>query len=283
MRPVEYITERQHSWALRHGIPLDEAGYAVSLNDNLFLPLTPEAVREYQAGAGRELEGPMRAPHSSSALVANVFNYWRLYHDYAPIISAIRPSLVDYTVEDVRFEARCPIAWPVPRGTPPHLDVVIRYRDQAEPDVVKAIAVESKFQEGYGQGQGSFVETYQYTQNKDIWFGLDRLQELATQIRPDNILYRHLKVSQLIKHILGLHAQFGGTRNFELVYLWYPVAGPEAVEHSDEIRRFQQIAEACRPRINFRAIAYPDLIHALARSHGDVHGAYIDYLMERYF
>lgn len=68
-----------------------------------------------------------------------------------------------------------------------------------------------------------------------------------------------------------------------MLYLWYPAPGPEAVEHADEIRRFQQIAEACQPRINFRAIAYPGLIHALARSHGDVHGAYNDYLMERYF
>lgn len=74
MRPVEYITERQHSWALRHGIPLDENGWAVQLNDNLFLPLIPEAIREFEAGAGQELEGPMRAPHSSSALAVNVFS-----------------------------------------------------------------------------------------------------------------------------------------------------------------------------------------------------------------
>lgn len=219
MHPIEYITKRQRSWALRHGIPLDEDGWAVSLNDNLFLPLTPEAVREYQAGAGRELEGPMRAPHSSSALVVNVFNYWRLYHDYAPIISAIRPTLIDYTVEDVRFEVQCPIAWPVPRGKPPHLDVVIRYRDQAEPDVVKAIAVESKFREGYGQGQGNFADAYLAAENADIWKGVQPLRDIAHRIHQDEILFQQLKVSQLIKHILGLNAQFGGAQNFELLLL----------------------------------------------------------------
>ena len=40
MRPTEYITERQYSWARRHGIPIDEAGYTTEFGDNFFLPLT---------------------------------------------------------------------------------------------------------------------------------------------------------------------------------------------------------------------------------------------------
>ena len=74
-----------------------------------------------------------------------------------------------------------------------------------------------------------------------------------------------MKVAQLIKHILGLKAQFQGLRNFDLVYLWYPAPGAEAVEHEDEIRRFQELTDDCQPRVRFRAIAYPDLIQALAR------------------
>jgi len=282
MRTVEYITERQHSWALRHGIPLDENGWAVQLNDNLFLPLTPEAIREFEAGAGQELEGPMRAPHSSSALAVNVFHYWRLYNQLGPILSTITPGLSAYEVKDIRFEAKCPINWTTPR-MPPHLDVVIRYQDQAEPGITKAIAVESKFQELYGQGQGSFVPTYLAEENAAIWSGLEPMRELAKQIKPENILFRQLKVSQLIKHCLGLNAQFGGTKNYELVYLWYPVPGPEAVQHEEEIDRFRQVAESCQPRVKFRAMTYQDLIYSLARREGDAHGAYIDYLMERYF
>lgn len=282
MRPVEYITERQHSWALRHGIPLDEDGYVGSLSNNLFLPLTPEAIREFQAGAGQELKRSMRAPHSSSALVVNVFQYWRLYNQLGPILSVIAPGLKDYVVQDIRFEAQCPINWPAAR-TPPHLDVMIRYQEQAEPDIIKAIAVESKFQELYGQGQGSFAASYLDAENSPIWHGLEPLRELATQINPENALFRQLKVSQLIKHCLGLNAQFGTANNFELVYLWYPVPGQEAVQHEEEIARFRQVAESCQPRVKFRAITYQDLIHALARNHGDDHGAYVDYLMERYF
>jgi hypothetical protein len=282
MRPVEYITERQHSWALRHGIPLDKDGYVVSLNNNLFLPLTPEAIGEFQEGAGRELDTSMKAPHSSSALVVNVFHYWRLYNELGPIISVISPNLSNYKVEDIQFEAKCPIKWATPR-MPPHLDVVIRFRDLAEPDVIKAVAVESKFQETYGQDQGTFADSYMDPQNAAIWAGLEPLQEMGSQIHEGKVLFRQLKVSQLIKHSLGLNSQFGGTQNFELVYLWYPVPGPEAVQHEEEIRRFQQVADACRPRLKFRAIAYTDLIYTLARSHGDTHGAYIDYLMERYF
>jgi len=224
----------------------------------------------------------MRAPHSSSALVVNVFHYWRLYNQLGPILSTIAPGLKDYEVQDVRFEAQCPINWPVPR-TPPHLDVIIRYSQLAQPGVIKAVAVESKFQEIYGQGQGSFADSYLADENKAIWDGLEPMRELATQINPANILFRQLKASQLIKHCLGLKAQFGGTENFELVYLWYPVPGPEAVQHEEEIIRFRQVAESCRPRVKFRAIAYQDLIHSLARKHGDDHGAYVDYLTERYF
>jgi hypothetical protein len=279
MRPVEYITERQHSWALRHGVKLDEADWAVSLNDNLFLPLIPEAVREFQEGRGREVDGPMRAPHSSSALVVNVFHYWRLYKNLGPILSAIAPNLTNYEIQDIRFENKCPINWPVP-GIPPHLDVVIRYQDQSEPGIVKAIAVESKFNELYGQGQGDFAASYLASENSGIWSGLEPFRDLAEQINAQKNLFQYLKVSQLIKHCLGLNSRFGGPKNFELVYLWYPVFGPEAVRHEEEIARFQEVAKSC---IKFRAMTYQDLIYSLAKNQGDEHGGYIDYLMERYF
>jgi hypothetical protein len=80
-----------------------------------------------------------------------------------------------------------------------------------------------------------------------------------------------------------MKAQYKGLQNFDLVYLWYPAPGVEAVEHEDEIRTFQRLTDACHPKVKFRAVTYPDLIQTLAVQHGTVHGAYIDYLMERYF
>ncbi len=286
MNPYEYLTERQYAWARRHGITIDEAGYTEHLNDNLFLPLTTEAIQEFQAGAGRELENSMRAVHSSSALVANVFNYWRLYNDLIPITSAICLDYGNCSIRDIRFEVQSPINWPPPPQAPvmpPHLDVVIRLQDRSQPDVPKAIAIESKFGEIYNQDQGSFADRYLATENATIWAGMEPLQELADQIHRGEILFQRLKVAQLIKHILGLAAVFRGTQNFSLIYLWYPVPGQEAVGHEDELRRFQQLTNACKPRIKFRAIKYQDLIHSLARAQGGTHGAYIDYLLERYF
>jgi hypothetical protein len=80
-----------------------------------------------------------------------------------------------------------------------------------------------------------------------------------------------------------MNAQFNGTENFELVYLWYPTPGVEAVEHEVEIRQFQQLLTECESRVGFRVIGYPDLFQTLATHQGSEHGAYVDYLMERYF
>lgn len=283
MNPQDYIAERQYGWALRHGVRLDPQNWAIVLNDNLFLPMIPAVIQEYQAGAGQELTGSMRAPHSSSALVVNVFHYWRLYGLPAPILSAISPSYSAFKIQDLRFEVQCPIPWPIPRGIPPHLDVLFRYQDQIDLGTTKAIAIESKFIESYGQGQGDFADSYLAPENAILWQGLAPLLTIATEIHQGGVLFQQLKVSQLIKHILGLKAQFGGTSNFELVYLWYAVAGPEAVQHQEEIDRFRQIVEDCQPAVKFRSLTYQELIHSLAKNQGDAHGAYVDYLMERYF
>lgn len=286
MNPAAYIAEVQYAWARCHGITIDEAGYVAILNDNLFLPLVPEAILEYQAGAGGELQNNMLAVHSSSALVANLFNYWRLYQDYGPIISALAPALVNYMPQDICFEVPAPITWPDGQPAPPippHLDVVIRYRDQAQPEVPKAIAIESKFRELYSQNQGTFADRYLAPENAAMWEGLDPLHQIAVQIGQGEILFMRLKVAQLIKHILGLRSVFLTAQNFELVYLWYTAPGLDAVVHQDEICRFQQATNACRPRVKFRSIEYHDLIHALAVAQGDQHGTYIEYLQERYF
>ncbi len=286
MRPYDYLKERQYSWARRHGIAIDEAGYVEELNDNLFLPPTGEMLRELPRDRDGNPHESVYAAHSSAALVVNLFAYWRLYDDLGPILSALRPDLIGHEAEGLTFEAQCPIGWPDPQPDrkPPHLDAVITYRDKQEPSVVKGIGVESKFGELYGQDQGPFADCYVAEENKSIWEGCEPLRELAVRINGgEKKIYQRLKVAQLIKHVLGLKNQFKGMPNFDLVYLWYPAPGVEAVEHEGEIRAFQKLIDECRPQVKFRAIAYPDLIQTLAVQHGTVHGAYVDYLTERYF
>jgi hypothetical protein len=291
MRPYDYLKERQYSWARRHGIAIDEAGYVDELNDNLFLPPTEEMLRELPRDRDGNPQESVYAAHSSAALVFNVFAYWRLYNKLGPILSTLCPDPIGHeaeklTAEKLTFEAQCPIGWPTPQPDrkPPHLDAVITYRDRAEPSVLKGIGIESKFGEIYGQDQGSFADCYVAEENKSIWEGCESLRKLAMRINGgEKKIYRRLHVAQLIKHALGLKNQFKGMQNFELVYLWYPAPGVEAVEHEGEIKAFQTLIDSCDPRVNFRAIAYPDLIQNLAVQHGRLHGAYVDYLTERYF
>lgn len=287
MNPVAYLTERQYAWARRHGIKLDDDGYVEQhLNDNFFLPLTEEAFREFPGGPAGELHEQLYATYSSAALVVNVFFYWRLYRELGPLLAVLCPNLVDFEVQGTRFEARCPIAWPVPPSqprTPPQLDVLIHYAHEQQPGVAKAIAVESKFREPYGAHRDEFAPCYLANENIDMWRGLEPLHRLAVEIQEGGDLYQRLHVAQLIKHVLGLNSQFKGAQNFELLYLWTPAPGPEAVQLEDEIGRFRKLTDACNPGISFRAIRYDDLIQALAVAHGAVHGAYVDYLVERYF
>jgi hypothetical protein len=243
MKPYEYLTERQYSWARRHGIAIGDAGYVDELNDNLFLPPTDEVLRELPRDRAGDPHESVYAAHSSAALVVNVFSYWRLYNNLRPIISAICPDLINYDAEGLTFEAPCPIGWPNPQPDrrPPHLDVALTYRDKVEPSVPKGVGVESKFGELYGQDQGPFADCYVTPENACIWKGCEPLRELAVRINQgEQRIYRYLKVAQLIKHVLGLMNRFQGSQNFDLVYLWYPAPGIEAVEHEREINAFQE-------------------------------------------
>ena len=286
MRPYDFIKERQYSWARRHGVPIDDDGYVEELHDNFFLPPTEAVLRELPKDRLGDPHESGYAVHSSLALVVNLCFYWRLYENLQPILTAIAPDLNGHDPESLTFEAQCPIGWPSPQPDrkPPHLDAVITYRDKANPQVQKGIGIESKFGELYGQDQGPFADCYVADENKVIWEGFEPFRELAVRInRGERSIYRYLKVAQLIKHALGLKNRFGGTENFDLVYLWYPAPGIEAVKHEEELWQFQKLTAACTPRLRFRAIAYPDLIQTLAVQHGDKHGAYVDYLTERYF
>jgi hypothetical protein len=82
VRVYKSICAQQLVWAARHGVKCDRDGYTLSLNENLYLPLSAATEEEFKSGRGDELgssdkRAKMRALHSSSALAINVFQYWR--------------------------------------------------------------------------------------------------------------------------------------------------------------------------------------------------------------
>src|SRR5947209_926083 len=89
------LTGQQRLWAVQRGLALDSKwhDYVTRCEDNLFQPLSPETNKEYEEGAGVELKPQadgkppkLFALHSSTALVCNLFDYWR--HRDVPVIAS---------------------------------------------------------------------------------------------------------------------------------------------------------------------------------------------------
>ena len=128
------VRKAQRQWARSMGIWFDSSGYVRDIQDNLCQPLSPHAHRCFARGAGSELRGHMRALHSSSALAANLFDYWT-ERDKSPLLAALGVDAKGETSLD--FEARFPTGL---GGTPPHLDVAMRRSTGF------VVAVEAKFE-----------------------------------------------------------------------------------------------------------------------------------------
>src|SRR5688572_10042444 len=98
--------------------------YLPSYRTNLWRPLSATAMGCYDRGSGSELKpgksrrAKMSALHSSSALVANVFDYW-CERDATPLLAALD---VGEAENPFRFEAQFPTGL---EGNPPNLDVAI--------------------------------------------------------------------------------------------------------------------------------------------------------------
>lgn len=81
-------------WATAHVIDVDSRGRVRNLRDNLFAPLNPQTLREFESGDGDELGtaddvGKLHSLWSSAALVCNVFDYWR-ERPSTPLLKALR-------------------------------------------------------------------------------------------------------------------------------------------------------------------------------------------------
>jgi hypothetical protein len=268
-------------WAQRKGIALcGSAGdrgrlaYTRALNDNLFEPLAPEAREEYASGDGGELgrekgrPGKMQAIHSSSALGCNMFHYWRRV-DLGAILRAC--GLPTRGVEGLAFEGRLPISERFRYA--PNLDVLVTYAGD------KAVAaIESKFCEPFStRTKAPLSEKYLESAFDALWDGIPALPIASRCCDPSGQDFLHLDVPQLLKHVLGLRRRAGP--HGRLAYLYYDVPGREGAVHFDEVVRFTEAA--ARDGLPFSSVPYQAVLLRLAEQRS-AHGAWVDYMVERY-
>ena len=262
------IVKQQQTWAKERGIKFDKAGYTYNLVDNLFLPLSHQSEKEFRSGRGDELStGKMLALHSSSALVVNMFEYWRSRNvDFIAQACGASKSATSLHYERTYKTSL--------GGIPPHLDV------EFSNTLAIPLVIEAKFTEHYHR------KTKRYIKDKyldsGLWKGLPCCESLIRLIRKEEqakTSFSFLDVPQLLKHVLGLTKKFG-KRGFELLYLWYDYhPSLEAEKHRQEIRDFEKSISS---EVLFRKMTYQELfvkIRDSTRASAD----YVNYLAERYF
>ncbi|HET8696745.1 MAG TPA: hypothetical protein VFO94_04630, partial [Gammaproteobacteria bacterium] len=206
------------------------------------------------------------APHSSAALVANVFDHWN-GRDLRPLLRALGRSEPH---AELTFEE--PLATGL-EGDPPMADVALRFAGGA------VLAIESKFSEWLVRRPRNKAELKAKYFTRAWWElrGLPGCQSLANDIQRGARRFKWLHAAQLLKHALGLAtcAPHAGA----LCYVYYDWPTREAAEHRAEIERFAAAIDAALP---FTALSYQTLFTRLCADPA-VDGAYLDYLRKRYF
>lgn len=263
---------QQVRWAAQHGLSPDSNGYLPAVRENLFAPLSPATAAEFRAGAGNELidrpgePAKMRALHSSSGLVCNIFDYWRIT-DPEAIGRALGLSLA---IRNVRFEAQLPTGL---RGTPPTLDLLL----VASPAL--AWGVESKFTEPFKPRRKSapFADSY-FEDEVAVWtrLGLPRCQRLAEEISLSRVQFSYLDAPQLLKHALGIRRTY---TEGQLLYVWFNVDAVEARLLATEIDTF---ARSVDEALGFRAVRHQEVFTRLS-GEAAADASYVDYMRTRYF
>jgi hypothetical protein len=287
MNGLEFIKSKQQNWASRKGIKLvggnipdkGEKNYLYNLTDNLFEPLSKESLDCYNSGDGNETKdsktrlAKMKALHSSSAIVINLFQYWQ-ERDVSPIVYACKlcsKSKNNFTNE-IKFEEKFEISGDKSQFPfSPNIDIVIKDSQSF------VYAIESKFTEPYREKPKGIK--LKYIDNLSFWNGLPGLYELAKEICPDNNKFQYLDAAQLLKHILGLKKKHH-KNGFHLLYLWYDVIGKNGFEHREEIEQFAEIAKG--DNIKFSHITYQEVIIKLTQEFYVGNEEYCNYLTNRY-
>lgn len=271
------IRRLQREWAEARGLAVDAKDNLADYRQNLRTALSKRAVDAFRISATAELVdsangGPakMRALYSSSALAANLFDYWSS-RDAGPLLRALH---IDGTPTSLEFEAPLRTGY----ATPPQLDVLIRLSGGG------LVGIESKFTDWMTKKSKQAEKLSPYFQvdgSSSYWSraGLAASHKLAKSILDTPDRFEVLDVPQLLKHALGLH-KAAGQKPWRLVYVYYAGSGAIATSHDDELARF---TAAVGTEVHFSSMTYQALVASLVNAPSDVDAEYVAYLRERYF
>lgn len=278
-KTLEDIYDYQRTWADRLKKKYDNKTDVVDdLQENLFVKRLSDLSRhEFEAGLGNELgseekPGHMYSLHSSSALVVNIFEWWRQNNRVNEIAKACNAS---YEMNQMKYEKTFPT--PISGKHPPHLDVEFRDSDS------NILVIESKFTEIYSE-RSDKKHSPRYLKTDGLWDKIPKCGVLFNQIYEEGTQksgFVYLDVMQLLKHLLGLtYAKVNAKVNtFELLYLWYDFQSSESKKHRDEVKDFEARIDG---DIRFRAMTHDELFAEIRKISG-IDKGYEYYLFGRYF
>lgn len=228
-------------FAAVHSVPTDTRGYTSCPQGNLLPGLDWPAIEADFSGAdGHELDGKIRAVHSSAALAVNSFGIFRTCPQRLWLLGRSG-------AQSLQFERKAPTSL---RGTPPNLDVWIEREGET-------VAVESKLLEYLCPKAARFANAYArlVEQAEPCW------QEAYAHAECGEKQY--LDRAQLIKHHFGLRAYQGQhpEQQVHLLYLfWEPLNWcdlPECRQHREELHAFTDLVSSSSLR--FRWMTYSQL------------------------
>lgn len=320
MNTFDFIKVKQRIWAKKRKISLvnskgnkgepnctQEYNYTQDIKENLYIPLSKESKEDFIKGNGNELKGKMRALHSSSALIVNVFEFLKVSNQFDILAKSLKiPSIA---IESLSYEEKFKII--LNRFSPneekfkilsnrfsPNIDICFKYKDYIT-------AIESKFTEPYQTSPQEKKDDQENQEEKDdqkekesfpkeylnnfsMWKEIPNINKLADDIFKKNKEFKYADAPQLIKHILGLLSnKDGNKKKFRLVYLWYDGFEEEGYNHSCEIKELRDIFKS--DNINFQSITWQEVIIKLFKSYDikDVSkiykaSEYKNYITERY-
>jgi hypothetical protein len=237
---------------------------------------------EYLNADGRELDDKFLALYSSSALVCNVFDYWRARPDIVGTCFEL-PS-----VEAMRFEQEYRLFDDlIPRYSAnknakgPNVDVELKGSDSDN------IVIECKFAEPfvkYASTRQPFTSTYFRPEAAPIWAGLDSTREFATRIDQGLEHFERLDPAQLIKTGAACQKRFGAGR-WRFIYLWYKTTNNGTLTDDcrvlvAELARFRDLTRGELPLTDMN---WQELFYRLEARSGEEDSSYCAYLRDRYF
>jgi hypothetical protein len=274
MSSKSQLLYQQLQWAESRGLAPDARGYLQTVEANLLRPLNESTKNAFENGSGSELHdtpsrpAKMKALHSSSALVVNIFDSW-----VGKDTSALHAALgLGSEIAAIKFEEQYPTGL---TGTPPNLDVALELADG------NIVGIESKFSEWLTPKSKSNVpfKPKYFPEARALWKerSFPRAQQLADAINNGTQHFRYLDAPQLLKHTLGMATQLGA--RFALFYIYFDWPGMESDAHSQEIQRFGALVD---DGLGFKAMSYQDLFSSLNKN-GKLDESYRNYLCTRYF